>query len=173
MWLAACAELGLTAWPGGEARAADLAVCGPDGIDAALAAPDVMAVSLLPMAMPFRTPLPPGADDYCLEVRSAPDRFSPSWPVAPDDVLLRLPDGDLTHAQALAAARHLCTAYGLGEGARVLVDDRVDPVQRWLLGLVVPLLLGGSVVLVTGVGDDDERVARIAAEESAVRLPRS
>ena len=169
VWLAACAELGLATWPGGQPRAADLAVCGPEGIEAALAAPDVMAVSLLPLAMPFAAPLPPGADDYCLEVRSAPDRFSPSWPVSSDDVLLRLPDGDLTHAGALAAARGLAESHRLGDAARLLVDDRDDDAQRWLLGLVVPLLLGGSVVLVTGGGDDD-RVARIAAEEGAVRL---
>ena len=169
VWLAACAELGLSTSPGGEPRAADLAVCGPEGIEAALAAPDVMAVSLLPMAMPFRTPLPPGADDYCLEVRSAPDRFSPSWPVGSDDVLLRLPDVELTHAEALAAARELADSHALRDGARLLVDDRVDDMPRWLLTLVVPLLLGGSVVLLTGGGDDD-RVARIAAEEGAVRI---
>ena len=162
--LAACAELGAEARVGGDPAEADLAVCGPDGVAAALAAPEVLAVSLLPMAMPFRTPLPTGAEDYCLEVRSSPDRFDPSWPVLPDDPAWRLGEVVMTQGRAVAEAGAVAARVGAGPGARVLTTRAPLDADGLLALLALPLVTAGSVVAVRG-GTDDDALARIGAEE--------
>jgi uncharacterized protein (TIGR03089 family) len=170
VWLGACAEVGAVVALGGDPGSGDLAVCGPDGIEAALAAPEVMACSLLPFAMPFRSPLPPGADDYCLEVRAYGDRFAPSRRPDPSDEVLAAAAGPpLDHAGVLADASSLAAGLALGPGARALVAAGTTTSDLVALLLAVPLLLGGSTVLVVGT-DDEGRLDLIATQEGAKRV---
>ncbi len=170
VWVAACAEVGAVASLGADPAGADLAVCGPGGVEASLVAPEVMACSLLPFAMPFGEPLPAGAEDYCLEVRAYGDRFAPSHRPGPHDPLLGLADGSaLDHAAVLGSSAALAGRLGLDLGSRSLVAAATSTEGLLALLLSVPLLLGGSTVLVVGT-DDDGRLDRLAAQEGAQRV---
>jgi uncharacterized protein (TIGR03089 family) len=158
VWLGACAAVGAVVAPGGDPAEAALAVCGPDGIEAALAAPEVMACSLRPLAMPFSEPLPAGAEDYCLEVRSYGDRFTPVSRPSPRDVAWRLADGDLAGADVLAQAVRLAEQVGLAPGGRLPTTRAPLDLDGLLAVLAVPIAVGGSVVLVSG-GMDAEGLA--------------
>jgi uncharacterized protein (TIGR03089 family) len=120
---------------------------------AAWSAGDRYALALAPFAAPLRT-LPPGFDDYVLEVRGHGDRFSAIRP-GPQDA-------DLCGRAARRAAE-----LGLGPDDRVLINAAryADPVD-WLLA---PLTVGASIVLCAHL-DPDRLVDRINAEKVTVTL---
>lgn len=91
--------------------------------------------------------------------------------VAPDDPLLRAGDRTVTHGEALAAARGVVGAHGLGEGSTVAVRAPLAGPGTVVAGLVAPVLAGGVVLL---PGDDadatgDLAVATGEAPEPVVR----
>jgi uncharacterized protein (TIGR03089 family) len=138
--------------------AADLLVLGADWQrhDRSGAAA-VLACSLHPLGLGFSTALPADVLDFSPEVRGQSDFHSPEPRSAAEPAWLdderALSQGDLVAvgADRSAAARRL---------VRV---DRPWPTVRD--GLVVPVLTGGSAVLV--VGEDQERLARIVETERA------
>ena len=140
-----------------EAEAdADLLVLGPDwpGHDRG-GAGAVLACSLHPLGLGFPTALPPDVLDFTLEVRGQFDFHSPTPRSAAEPAWLdderALSQGDLVAVggEGSAAARRL-----------VRVDGPWPTVRD---GLLVPVLTGGSSVLV--VGDDPEQLARIVETE--------
>ena len=110
-----------------------------------------LACSLHPLALGFTEPLPEGVIDWAVEVKGEPDVFlgspatghAPAWGSRPQTEILAVePVQD-----------------------RVLIDCRSvsDPLRALQLGLIGPLLGGGSAVCILG-GDPD----RIAESERAV-----
>ncbi|HSK27781.1 MAG TPA: TIGR03089 family protein [Jiangellales bacterium] len=169
VWAAACWTAGCCAVLG-QPLDVQLAVTGPDGLAAARAsgADEVVALSLLPWGVPFREPLPPGVLDYALEVPVQPDRFVPYGPEVPGDPALDDGGAIRTLAGLVALAGDHAASAGVGEGDRVLrrADDLDVPAVLDLL--LVPLLRGGSAVLVRGPVDAG-RLARIASDERVDR----
>ncbi|MGH3509722.1 MAG: hypothetical protein ACRDPI_05765, partial [Nocardioidaceae bacterium] len=139
--------------------AADLVVCGPDGL-ASYDGPR-LAVSLSPLGGRFTDTLPAGATDYAAVVLAEPDVFVPDDDVVPDD-----PAWEATTQADLANE-----ANGLlGQGGRLLTD--VNPCSRSGARLVVaPLLAGGGVVWVAN--PDPARWATTYDEERATAQLRS
>ncbi|HEX6233593.1 MAG TPA: TIGR03089 family protein [Jiangellaceae bacterium] len=167
VWACACWAVGTTVVAGADAaKSADVAIVGPDTLEAAAEVPEVVAVSLLPLGGRFTEALPAGVLDYAVEVPAYPDRLTPYLPPSDGDPALEV-DGVRTSFGALTdtALQH-ATALGAGSGARLLVpaDDLVPALNKALL---VPLAIGGSAVLVRHE-DPKSREARMAAERAGV-----
>ena len=148
VWLGAAWSLGLRVTDDrDQLDAADLVVCGPDGVDEladAAARVPVVALSLRPLGARFDTALPPGVVDYGAVVLGQPDAFIPYDPPAGDDVAWVDATGEQLQAalNARAAGEDLVL-----EGGRLLTD--VNPCSRAGLGtLLAPLAHGGGTVWV-------------------------
>lgn len=165
-WMTLTIEL--AAWQIGAtvalgAPAADLLVLGPDWQDRDLASDrllragrPVLACSLHPLGLGFAEPLPAPVVDFALEVRSQSDVHLPTARSAQEvawvDDQRQLSQDDLIRMGAAVS----------GEAARRLVSVS-DPWSSVRDGLLVPLVTGGSVVLVSG--EVDSRLARIRQDE--------
>ena len=99
--------------------------------------------------MPFTAPLPAGVLDAAIEVRMHGDRFTPYGDVVPTTQWLTVDDTSWTQSAALEAAAALADVLGLTPGGRLLVAATgIDP-QMALALVALPLVLRGSVVLLT------------------------
>lgn len=143
---------------------ADLVVLGPEGlphrhtVQELATVPEIFAVSLAPMAMPFGTvgnaARPPGTRDFCAEVRLMPDQVI-SLPDAPgrwaDDGVARAEQLDLHEADRVAVTgEHL---------------NAVAYLEQW----IAPLAVDGSVVW-TRNADAQNFVSRLMEEQVTVAL---
>jgi len=108
-------------------------------------ADDLVIVSLLPLGAPppFGS-LPAGATDYAREVPGYGDRFVPSAGAGPS---LLLHGATELEQDAASLARELAADWELGAGGRLLVAKPLDPVAELIAASMVPLVVGGSVVL--------------------------
>lgn len=135
----------------GGGAPAFLALAGPDGATAG-PADEVVALSLRPMGAPFAAgTLPAGALDYAREVPAYPDRYGGPFADAGDPAALDR-DGSAVGGDGLAdRADALAHAWGAARGARLLVPGGparpADPLDVLLAATLVPLVLGGSVVV--------------------------
>jgi uncharacterized protein (TIGR03089 family) len=148
VWAVAAWTVGVVVDLDGTSRECRVAVCGPEGIDAATAvAEDVVALSLRPLGAPFPAgTLPPGVLDYGREVGGYGDRYA--GPVAgPETVAVRSGETLLTLADAQAHAAALAVVWGLGRRGRLHVCQPLDALTELLAASLVPLSVGGSVVL--------------------------
>lgn len=166
-WAAACWTTGtcvvLGSGSGSGGDDVQVAVAGPDDVAAAAGtAPEVVGLALRPLGGRFTEPLPPGVADYAVEVPGYPDHFVPVFP--PDDTEPALDRGGVVHTLGGLAghARQRAEQLGATAGGRLLVAT--DDLGTALVdALLVPLVLGGSAVLVRHE-DPAGRAARIAAE---------
>jgi uncharacterized protein (TIGR03089 family) len=130
---------------------AAVTVVGPDGLSAPLAG-TVLACSLHPLGFGFTEPLPTGVIDFSVEVRSQPDAHV-----------------EVTLAESAGAWRDSATTFSHADlAASEPVSERVlvrptTPLATLRAGYLEPLLGGGSAVIV--LGDDEEAISRIVAEE--------
>ena len=123
------------------------------------------ALALAPLAAPLPD-VPQGFSDYVVEVRQFGDRFVPTEPIDPDDDALvgsGLPGGPLSHRALVTAATKRARELGLSQGDRLLVVDSSESPARPLDWLLVPLAIGGSVVLCRNT--DPEKVRERATQE--------
>jgi uncharacterized protein (TIGR03089 family) len=154
-------------------------VCGPAGLEryAGAAEVPVVALSLLPMATRFPTPLPDGVLDYGLVVWGQPDAFAAYDPVLPDDPAWEDAAGRLTQAEAMGAGTGqgigadtgADTGAGMGAGAGRLLTDRSPLSRDGLAAFVEPLRAGGGTVWVAHAAPDGWD-ARAAAEHATAVL---
>lgn len=121
----------------------DLVVCGPQGVPDH-SAPTVLACSLLPFAVRFADPLPPGVLDYGLLWPGQSDVFAPVVPPTPDTVAWLEQRDASTHADLLEAAGRL----GHEPGVRLLTDLH-PATDRGVPAFLGPLVHGGSLVLLS------------------------
>jgi uncharacterized protein (TIGR03089 family) len=143
VWLAALWSTGAAATDDVSARSeVDLVVCGPDHVErhAGTAVP-VVALSLLPMAGRFRTPLPTGVVDFAEVVWGQPDLFVPADPPEPDDLAWFDADGGLSQREMLVEA----AASG---PARRVATDLSATSRAGLPAMLGPLLAGAGTVWV-------------------------
>ena len=128
---------------------------GPDGVGTETAG-TVLACSLHPLGFGFHEPLPAGVIDFSVDVRSQPDAHAEE-PVAESAPAWRDGTEVLSHAD-------LAAAYPVSD--RVLVRP-TTPLATLTAAYIAPLLGGGSAVVV--LGDDEEAISRIVAEERVGR----
>jgi uncharacterized protein (TIGR03089 family) len=133
------------------AESAVVTVVGPEGADTAFGG-TVLACSLHPLGFGFADPLPSGVIDFSVDVRSQPDAHAEEH-VAESAPAWRDGTEVLSHAD-------LAATYPVSE--RVLVRP-TTALATLSAGYLAPLLGGGSAVIV--LGDDDDSISRIVAEE--------
>jgi hypothetical protein len=131
-------------------------------LTAAAGVPDVYAVAGSAAARGFGGTAPEGAADYVTAVRPQPDAWSlVQLTAAADDAFT----ADEARAEAVRRAAELASDRGVERGARVLTTAEHDGEDEWLTTLLVPLVVGGSVVLVRNA--DEATVARRVQQERA------
>ncbi len=172
VWVHACWAVGAVVDP--AATGADVVVAGPNGLPAALdsGAAEVVAVPLRPLGGRWDGPPPSGALDYAAAAPGQGDRFVAWEPPAPAAPAL-VDSGVLhTHGGLVELARERAAALGLRPGERMLADGRPASL-RGALEALLPLVVGGSVVLVRHGAPGTERDrARSAAERVSRDLRR-
>lgn len=149
-------QVGATVRVAGPSRPrADLLVLGPDWHDHDLdAADEVLACSLHPLGLGFASALPPGVVDFSTEVRGQSDVHSPA-PLSAGEPAWIDDDRELTQADLVD--------LGVPTAPRRRLVPVTEPWPSARDGVLVPLLTGGSAVLV--VGDDPERLSRLREAE--------
>jgi uncharacterized protein (TIGR03089 family) len=167
-WIALPVLLGC--WTAGldvvGAGVADVAFVTPASLGCAAGSSDVLAVNPDAAARGFDGAPPAGATDYVASVRPQPDAWATVHASAEGgDAAL---DG-VSRADIVAAARGRAGDLGLAAGARVLTTADWQSPSDWLDAVLVPLVLGGSVVIVRN--GDEATVERRVQQERAVRLP--
>jgi len=146
----------------------------PDGLAAAFVAADrlgtvrageVLALSLRPLGAPLPpdAALPPGVADYAVEVPGYGDRFAPAPPPAEGDPAVDLGGAVLSHGELVERAREFAEAEGWAPGSRLLTTREPAGAIGLTVALLVPLVLGGSVVLCRNA-DPGTLTGRAAAE---------
>jgi uncharacterized protein (TIGR03089 family) len=148
VWLLACSSVGVVADVGGDPKAADIVVSGPDTLDAARACSGSrIALALRPLGGRFPQ-TPEGFADYAVEVPGQGDRFVPFAPVDPDEPALIVAGREFSGAEVVERAAAEAVGLGLtGPGARLLSGLSYDTWEGLRAGLYSPLATGGSVVL--------------------------
>ncbi len=121
-----------------------------------------MGLSLRPLGGAFAGPLPPGVLDYALEVAGYGDRFSGPAP-GPAAPAVLAAGAALSDEEMVGRAHELARRWGLSASGRLLVAEPLAALEEVLACAVVPLALGGSVVLVAHA--DADRLAGRAEQE--------
>lgn len=147
-----------------DAGPADVAFAAPDRlpVDAAdvfLIAPDSAAVGL-------GDQLPAGASDYVAAVRPQADKWQTVQLEAGPEARC-LPG--LSRGQAVTTASERARDLGADDGARLLSTRPWIGPSDWVDALLVPLVVGGSVVFVRNA-DDATVERRMQQERATVRL---
>lgn len=142
------------------AGSGEVAFVEPATLPRASGVPDVYAVAPASAAQGFGGSAPAGAADYVSAVRPQQDKWPQVRLVAgPDDPGL---DGAARRA-VVERARDRAADLGVGHGARVLTTRPWGSAADLLDSLLVPLAVGGSVVVVRGA--DESTLARRVEQE--------
>ena len=128
-------------------------------------AQEVVATALHPLGARFTEALPVGVTDYGTEVLAMPDAFGSSTPVLPGAAAWRDAAGELSQAELLTLATARAQSLGLGPAGRLLTTANPSTRDGALTGLLAPLAVAGSVVLVSN--PEPHRLASLAVEERA------
>ena len=156
-------QVGATVRVAADRVPADLLVLGPDWADHdRTRAGAVIACSLHPLGLGFPGVLPPDVADFSLEVRGQSDHH-PATPRSGLEVAWVAAGRQLTQADLVAVAGR--------PGARRRLVTVTDPWSSVQDGLLVPVVGGGSAVLV--VGHDGDKLERIAEMERVEPDPTS
>jgi hypothetical protein len=117
------------------------------------------------MGGPFVEQLPSGWLDFAREVPPQPDALLVSEELDAEAVAVETPRGIWSHSDLVERALGVADDLGLSPGGRLLTDANPGAGDGLLPALVAPLVVGGSVILVTGA-DAATREA-IASQEAA------
>lgn len=157
VWALAAWQVGLVLDLDGDPDDARLVVCGPDGLEAALGAEDVVALSLRPMGAPFRPgELPDHVLDYGREVGGYADHFSGPG-VEERSLGAAVAGRTYTIADLRLLATELAARWGLGLHGRLHVRAPLEPLASLLAETLTPLSVDGSVVLGGAASAEAER----------------
>jgi uncharacterized protein (TIGR03089 family) len=144
------------------AESAAVAFVTADTVAIADSIPDVFAIDLAAMSRSSVNPPAPAAD-YVTAVRPQPDAWAGvRFAAGPADAAI---DG-ITRAQLTTQVSARATELGIPAGARVLFEGGWTGAPGWIDGLLVPLSVGGSTVLVVNADSDSaKRERRIQQEQ--------
>jgi uncharacterized protein (TIGR03089 family) len=143
---------------------ATLTVVGPTAVAAGNAmSPPVLALSLRPMGGPFVEPLPAGWLDFAREAPPQPDALLVDLAISGETVAVTASDIDQTHSEIIQVGTYLADHLGMSSGGRLITDANPGQPDGLVPSVVVPLVTGGSVVLVVNASADD--VASIEDQE--------
>jgi len=142
----------------------DVSVVGPEAVASGTlpGAAEIVATALHPLGGRFAEPLPPGVVDYGAEVFAQADAFSGAA-VGPDVPAWEDGGTASTHADLLSRAAQAAREVGLPAGGRLLTDGNPATLDGAVTGLLAPLLVDGSVVLVRA--PDAARLPALMASE--------
>ncbi len=129
-----------------------LCVVDRDGIEFCSDARDIVIISRDPFGMPERD-LSTSVVNGSLEVRGYGDHFSAMGRFADIDVVCRTGESTKTKTQLVAAAQELVAQHKLTSTSRVAIDYVGDLTTRLLWQVIVPAVVGCSVVLIDGTVD--------------------
>ncbi|HSY15792.1 MAG TPA: TIGR03089 family protein [Jatrophihabitantaceae bacterium] len=164
-WVSVPALLGC--WSAGLTLVSDptdaaVAFVEPATLARAAGVPDVFAIAPGTAARGFGGEPPAGAEDFVLSVRPHPDAWgSVRFPAGPADAAL----GTRGRRDVVADAEARAAEIGLAAGGRLLSNRAWHGPADWLDTLLVPLAVGGSVVLV-GNADPAKREHRLTQERA-------
>jgi uncharacterized protein (TIGR03089 family) len=156
-----CLTAGLTLTFGDDPAGAAVAFTAPATVAAAAGVADVYVIA--PERAAFGTPgdPPAGALDYVAAVRPQPDAWADVRLVATGDDML-FADADRTKALAVAVERG--ARAGIGRGARLLRRAGDLDAAAVIDDLMLPLVVGGSAVLMRNCPDDGTLARRVEQE---------
>jgi uncharacterized protein (TIGR03089 family) len=141
---------------------ADALVTGPAGLDRWSSQTDsipVIACALQPLGGRFTGRIPPGVQDFGVDIWSQPDAFVPEDPPGPTDLAADVGTGtSLTQESLLTQARGRAV---IADGQRLM--STLNPVRDGLLSFAEVVVRRGSLVLVAN--PDPERLRAIAETE--------
>ena len=148
---------------------AEVAFVEPATLSAAAGVPDVYAIAPASARVGFSGSAPAGAEDYVSAVRPHADAWAGvTFGAGPGDPCV----AGRSRAGVLEWARERAAELGLAAGARVLsTRDWAQP-SDWVDTVLVPLVVGGSVVYVRNCVDADV-LERRASQERATAVLRS
>lgn len=143
----------LPMWLGGLWAAGAHVVTKPDDADVLITDEDralvvqtsvpTFAVSLHPFGLDIAAPLPPGCVDATQMVRTQPDAL-----MFPQDHSGAAALDNLTQHNLISAAQQLAQDRSIPQHARILATAAsLDPLQRFLVALPIPLSSQGSLVM--------------------------
>ena len=149
----------------GYASQAEIGVVGPD-VPTVRGGETAYVSRLHPFALPFDPDvvLPETVNDLAPALRSGPDRLGPPSDDEYADHSLQQDAAGYGEAEVIEAARRF--AGELESGSTLLSTLPFHDLRGLLAVTLVPLITGGSTVLVTGTLEP-EQVARIAGVERA------
>ena len=142
-------------------------------VDGSIAAPDdgaldVYAVNPAKAAVGFGADVPNGTNDYVAAVRPQADTWaSVSLTAGADDPCLP----GLTRAEADDRAAARAAELGLTDGGRLLTTATWTSASDWIDAVLVPLAVGGSLVIVRNAPDEATVERRVQQERATARLP--
>lgn len=158
---------GLTVGLGVPSDHVALNIVGPDARDQPerLAGGMVLGCSLRPMGGPFTEELPPGWLDFAREVPPQPDALISPVDVVATDVALSVADAPTIHGDLFEQAVRTAEEIGLAPGGRLITDANPSRPSGLNIGLLGPIAVGASVVLVAHA--DAARRAAVGEQERA------
>lgn len=129
-----------------DPASADVVVCHPETLDTAARAGtgNVVAMALRPLGGAFTEELPADVLDHGVEAPGQPDDFMAVEPATAQTWLF----DDTDQQSVLREADEVARSLGLEPGARVLTERSPARREDLVPGLLAPLVVGGSLVLV-------------------------
>jgi uncharacterized protein (TIGR03089 family) len=167
-WISVPALLGC--WTAGlsltrDSGPAQVGFVEPLTVESASGIPEVYAIAPTAAARGFEGASPAGSTDFVAAVRPQPDAWaSVRASAGPSDLAIQT----TTRSELVAQARQRAADLGLAPGARLLSTRVWREPSDWIDTLLVPLVLGGSVVIVANA--DDDTIERRLNQERAVLL---
>ncbi|MGH3098975.1 MAG: TIGR03089 family protein [Streptosporangiales bacterium] len=148
VFLVSCWEIGAVPVVGSEPEDCVAAVASADRLDEAVAlgVDTTIGASLDAFGRPL-SGAPDGVVNYADEVPGYPDDLFVADPPEPGDPALAGADGTLSGTRLIELAGEYAKHRGLDAGSRLLSEAAPDSLDGVLASAVVPLALGGSVVL--------------------------
>lgn len=130
---------------------------------------EFVVVSRDPFGMPEKD-IPAGFINGSAEVRNFGDFFSPRWPVAPDHNAIAIDSGEFTWSQLMQRAQELADAHDLKFGQSYGLHGSSDLNTTIAFQVVLPVVLGHSVVLIDQANPDLDAIKKQEKLEQIVLL---
>jgi len=130
---------------------------------------DFVVVSQHPFGMPDKD-IPSGFINGSAEVRNFGDYFAPTWPVAPNEIVLVMGDTEFTWDQLVAHSFELANRHEIKAEQTYGLQGISDLLTNTALQVVLPIINQNSVVLIDQVDPDLAAIKKQEKIEQIVLL---